>query len=161
MKVKIKKLDPSAVIPTYAKPGDAGLDLTAISQVYFDDIDGLMYTEYGTGLSVEIPEGYLGLIFPRSSISKTDLTLANSVGVIDSGYRGEIKLRFKRSAEIAQYAEDHLEHPIRAEVIYDIGDKIGQLIILPYPYVTFEEGIDLTSTERGKGGFGSTDEKDK
>ena len=92
MKVKIKKLDNAAVIPSYATNGDAGLDLTAVScQI---DQSGL-FIEYGTGLAVEIPEGYVGLLFPRSSVSKTTLILANHVGVVDSGYRGEIKFRFK------------------------------------------------------------------
>lgn len=79
LEVKIKKLIPESVIPTYAKPGDAGMDLTAVSM----ETKG-KYIEYGTGLSLEIPEGYVGLIFPRSSISKTVLGLSNAVGVIDS-----------------------------------------------------------------------------
>ena len=91
MNVKIKKLHPDAVIPTYAKFGDAGLDLTAISVEYKDDFGVL---SYNTGLSIEIPEGYVGLLFPRSSIYKKELTMCNSVGVIDSGYRGTIKVNF-------------------------------------------------------------------
>jgi dUTP pyrophosphatase len=138
MKVKIKKIDANAVIPKYAKPGDAGLDLTATSEKWNDD--NTMVT-YGTGLAVEIPEGYVGLVFPRSSVSKTTLNLTNSVGVIDSGYRGEIMFKFR-------YLEEGM--------IYDIGDRIGQLIIMPYPQVEFEEVEDLSSTERGEGGFGST-----
>lgn len=82
MKVKIKKLHPDAVIPVYAKAGDAGLDLTAISESWNED-DSMV--TYDTGLAVEIPEGHVGLLFPRSSVSKTRLNLANSVGVIDSG----------------------------------------------------------------------------
>lgn len=138
MKVKIKKIDANAVIPKYAKPGDAGLDLTATSEEWNDD--NTMVT-YGTGLAVEIPEGYVGLVFPRSSVSKTTLNLTNSVGVIDSGYRGEIMFKFR-------YLEEGM--------IYDVGDRIGQLIIIPYPQVEFEEVEDLSSTERGEGGFGST-----
>ena len=96
MKVKIKKLHPDAVIPSYAKPGDAGMDLTAISKrVETGSDENGEYIEYGTGLAIEIPEGHVGLVFPRSSVSKKDLFLANAVGVIDSGYRGEVKLRFK------------------------------------------------------------------
>ena len=86
MKVKIKKLCDSAVIPQYAHPTDADMDLVAVSKSFDDNGN----TVYGTGISVEIPEGYVGLIFPRSSISKKDLLLTNSVGVIDSGYRGEL-----------------------------------------------------------------------
>lgn len=79
----MKKLDPKAVIPSYAKPGDAGMDLTSTSRTvvstYEED-----YIEYGTGLAVEIPEGFVGLVFPRSSVSKKDMYLANAVGVIDA-----------------------------------------------------------------------------
>ena len=91
MQVKIKKLSPEAVIPTYAKDGDAGIDLVATSMKF----DGTQIT-YGTGLAMEIPEGFVGLVFPRSSIRKTDLSLSNSVGVIDSGYRGEIQATFNQ-----------------------------------------------------------------
>src|SRR5690606_10497369 len=96
MKVKIKRLHPQAVIPSYAKPGDAGMDLTATSKSY--DENGNVV--YGTGLAFEIPEGYVGLLFPRSSNSKTDLILSNSVGVLDSGYRGEVMFKFKSSIRI-------------------------------------------------------------
>ena len=92
MQVRVKKLHPDAVIPSYANAGDAGMDMVAISSKISDD--GL-YVEYGTGIAVEIPAGYVGLLFARSSISKTTMVLANHVGVIDSGYRGEIKFRFK------------------------------------------------------------------
>jgi dUTP pyrophosphatase len=138
MKVKIKKLHPDAVIPQYGKPGDAGMDLTTVTEEWNDD--NSMVT-YDTKLAIEIPEGYVGLLFPRSSISKTILSLANSVGVIDSGYRGSIMLKFR-------YPE---EGPV-----YDIGDRVGQLIIMPYPQIEFEEVKELSSTERGEGGFGST-----
>lgn len=138
MKVRIKKLHQDGVVPSYAKPGDAGLDLVAVSETWNDD--NTMVT-YGTGLAVEIPEGYVGLVFPRSSISKTQLELANSVGVIDSGYRGEIMLKFRYNSE---------------GMVYDVGDRVGQLIILPYPSIEFEEVEELSSTDRGEGGFGST-----
>jgi dUTP pyrophosphatase len=138
MKVKIEKMHTNAVVPKYAKPGDAGLDLTATSEEWNE---GNTMVTYGTGLAVEIPEGYVGLLFPRSSVSKTTLNLANSVGVIDSGYRGEIMFKFR-------YLEEGMT--------YDVGDRIGQLIIMPYPQVEFEEVEDLSSTERGEGGFGST-----
>lgn len=138
MKVKIKKLHSDAIIPKYAKEGDAGLDLTATSEVWNEDKS--MVT-YGTGLAVEIPEGYLGLVFPRSSVSKTTLNLSNSVGVIDSGYRGEIMFKFR-------YLEEGM--------VYDIGDRIGQLIIIPYPQIVFEEVNELSDTDRSEGGFGST-----
>lgn len=138
MNVKIKKLSPNAVIPVYAKQGDAGLDLVAIREEWNDE--NTMVT-YDTGLAIEIPEGHVGLLFPRSSVSKTELTLANSVGVIDSGYRGPIMFKFR-------YLDEGM--------VYDVGDKIGQILIVPYPQITFEEVDELSSTDRGEGGFGST-----
>ena len=139
MKVKIKKLHPAAQIPAYAKPGDAGMDLTTIDHPNKKET----YIEYDTGLSMEIPEGYVGLLFPRSSVSKTDLILANSVGVVDSGYRGPIKLRFK-------------EVPRKKFIEYEKGDRVGQIIIMPVPNFEFEEVDELSDTARGDGGFGST-----
>lgn len=138
MIVKIKKTHEDGVIPSYAKPGDAGMDLVAVSETWNEDET---LVTYDTGIAVEIPEGYVGLVFPRSSISKTILELANSVGVIDSGYRGSIMLKFR-------YPEEGF--------VYDVGDKIGQLIIMPYPKIEFQEVDELSSTERGEGGFGST-----
>ena len=140
MQVKITKVKEGAVVPSYAKQGDAGLDLTAISEV-IDQTGDYGYIEYGTGLAIEIPEGYVGLLFPRSSISKTGMILANSVGVVDSGYRGEIKFRFKYISGTAKY---------------NVGERVGQLVILPYPQIELVEVDDLESTERGEGSFGST-----
>lgn len=140
MQIRVKKLHEDAVIPVYSKPGDAGLDLTAIS-MQKDNYDNITY---GTGLAIEIPEGYVGLIFPRSSNSKTDLYLTNHVGVIDSGYRGEIMFKYR---------------PVNGLLnakIYHIGDRIGQLIIMPYPQIELVETAELSDTERGDGGFGST-----
>jgi dUTP pyrophosphatase len=139
MKVKFKKLHPDAVIPSYAKPGDAGLDLTAISKE-FDSEKELVVM--GTGLAVEIPEGYVGLIFPRSSIVKTPLMLKNCVGVIDSGYRGEVKFFFEPGS--------------RPRKNYEVGDRIGQLVIMPYPTIEPEEAEELSDSARGTGGFGSS-----
>jgi len=140
-KVKFKKLVKHAFVPEYANPGDAGLDLIAIDSYKNHDYK---FIEYGIGIALEIPEGFVGLIFPRSSISKTPHTLANSVGVIDSSYRGEIKLRMR-------YEED------REDMEYGFGDKVGQLLIIPIPTVQLEEIDELSTTERGDGGFGSTD----
>ena len=139
MKVKIKKLDSKAVIPCYAKLGDAGMDLTSIS-IYHPHEE--LYIEYGTGLSIEIPEGYVGLIFPRSSISKYDLSLANAVGIIDAGYRGEVKCRFKHIKYDGSYH------------IYGLGERIAQLIILPIPMIELIEVDELSDSDRGEGGFG-------
>lgn len=156
--VKIKKLVPEAVIPTYAKPGDAGMDLVATSVDNSND----NYIEYGTGLSMEIPDGYVGLIFPRSSNSKKDLLLCNSVGVIDSGYRGEIKIRYKRiinpSTEKFTMEHNFFSGPTMYLTIdrYNVGDKVGQIMILPIPLIKFIEVDELSQSERGDGGFGST-----
>jgi dUTP pyrophosphatase len=136
MKVKIKKMQPEAVIPRYAKYGDAGMDLSAVWKKQELDL-----ITYGTGLAVEIPEGYVGLLFPRSSVYKTKMFLTNCVGVIDSGYRGEIMMKFE------MMDSNHM---------YKVGDRIGQIIILPYPQINFEEVDSLDKTDRGHGGFGST-----
>ena len=141
MQIRIKRRKPEAVLPTYANNGDAGLDMTCINVFETDD-----YIEYETGISMQIPSGWAGFLFPRSSISKKDLILANSVGVIDSGYRGQINFRFKKTKE-------------KSEKIYGVGDKIGQIIFMPVPRVNFEEVHELDDTERGEGGFGSTDNK--
>jgi dUTP pyrophosphatase len=148
--IKIKKLHPDAVIPRYAKPGDAGMDLVAVSKA---QAERLPYIEYKTGLAIEIPEGYMGLIFPRSSISKTAYYLANAVGVIDSGYRGEISVRFKADAAIIEASS--IADKIDTHV-FKLGDKIAQLVIMPYPQIEFEEVEELSKTSRGEGRFGST-----
>ena len=144
MKINIKKLDENAVVPKYAHVGDAGMDVVATSINVTDD-----YIEYGTGLAFEVPEGYCMLIFPRSSNSKKDLLLANSVGILDSTYRGELKLRFKRTYSVGTYG-------LHVKEIYDVGDKVGQIMILPYPQIEYNEVDELSDTERGSGGFGST-----
>jgi dUTP pyrophosphatase len=139
MKVRIKKLNENAVTPTYAKDGDAGMDLVAtriISNTTFD-------VSYGTDLAMEIPNGFVGLVFPRSSIRKYELTLSNSVGVIDSGYRGEIQATFKKTNGLDSLA-------------YKVGDRIAQIMIIPHPPIEFNEVAELSDTERGEGGFGST-----
>lgn len=139
MQVKIKKTHKNAVIPSYAKDGDAGLDLTAVD--FRTDEQGNYV--YDTGIALEIPKGYVGLVFPRSSIADKELLLTNSVGVIDSGYRGSIKAKFKPTNNTNTN-------------IYKVGDRIAQLIILPYPQINFEEVEKLSETERGDKGYGST-----
>lgn len=140
IKVKIKKLQPHAMIPQYADEGSAGLDLIAIDMEFNRDYG---YYEYGTGLAIEIPEGYEGQIRPRSSISKYDVMLCNPPGTIDSSYRGEVLVRFKPTdGERSQ--------------IYAVGEKVAQLVIKPVPKVEFQEVEELSETQRGTGGFGST-----
>ena len=137
--VKIRKVHPDAVIPFRAYATDAGMDVTAISMEMTED-----YVEYDTGLQFQLPEGYAMLIFPRSSNSKKDLLLCNSVGILDAGYTGNLKLRFKLITE--GYTEK----------IYNPGDKVGQIMIIPYPEINFIETEVFNETERGNGGFGST-----
>ena len=147
LKVKIKKLNENAVIPTYAKYGDAGMDLVATSKTS-DDSGNIVY---GTSLSFEIPKGYVGLLFPRSSICKKQQFLTNSVGVIDSGYRGEIMAKFK---PVMGSYETILE--LFESNKYEIGDRVVQLLIIPYPQIELEEVEELSDTERGYGGYGHT-----
>ena len=156
MKLRFKKLDENAVLPSYAKEGDAGLDITAISDpsptISSNGEDLWHYIEYKTGLSVEIPEGYVGLLFPRSSVSKSALILANSVGVVDSGYRGEICFRFKLDGHVSKEAQE-----FKVKIAsYKAGDRIGQLVVLPYPKIEAEWAETLSSSQRGETGFGSS-----
>jgi len=141
MKVRIKKLNENAVIPSYAKSGDAGMDLVATSIISETDTQ----ITFGIGLALEIPKGFVGLIFPRSSVRKTRLMLSNCVGVVDSGYRGELQATFNK-----------VNQNSIAENDYRVGDRIAQIMIIPHPDIEFEEADELSDTERGEGGFGST-----
>ena len=155
MQVKIKKLNPNAIIPTYAKPGDAGMDLVA-TEIIKDTPEQITY---GMGIALEIPEGFVGLIFPRSSIRKTGLQLSNSVGVVDSGYRGELQATFnKLFGGEGMYDEVKTQdwYEKKANEWYKVGDRIAQIMIIPYPPIEFVEADELSNTERGEGGFGST-----
>lgn len=141
MFVNIKRLDVGAIIPTYSNHGDAGMDITATKIISVTKYQVV----YGTDIALEIPFGYVGLIYPRSSIRKYDLSLANSVGVIDSGYRGEIQFTFNKLKSLSPKT-------------YDVGDRIGQIIIMKHPDIVFQEVSDFTEeTERGTGGHGSSD----
>lgn len=145
MLVKIKKLNDNAIIPTYGSLGAAGADLYALT-------DGAVSIEsdatvlIGTGVAMEIPEGYVGLIFARSGLStKQGLAPANKVGVIDSDYRGEIKVPlFNQSKETR---------------IIESGERIAQIAIVPFVQAQFSECDELDDTNRGTGGFGSTGRK--
>lgn len=139
MVIKFKKLVPEAAIPHHGSLGAAGYDLTAVSKTW-DDATHTM--TYGTGLAVEIPEGYVGLIFPRSSVYQKGLTLSNCVGVIDSDYRGEILAKFYWTVIGAKP--------------YHIGDRVCQLVVVPYTVVEWEEAEVLSETARGMNGYGST-----
>lgn len=156
MRVKFKKLHEDAVLPSYAKPYDAGLDITTIDngKAITSELakEEWYYIEYKTGLAAEIPYGYVGLLFPRSSISKSSLLLANAVGIIDAGFRGEICFRFKLDNNLAEQSKINGGTPAS----YKKGDRIGQLVILPYPTIEPEFVDELSDTERGTGGWGST-----
>jgi dUTP pyrophosphatase len=138
MKVKIKKLHPNAVKPKYAKENDAGMDLVATEIIS----ETPSQITYGMGLAIEIPDGMVGLIFPRSSIRNTGLTLSNSVGVIDAGYRGEIQATFNKNGVKDEF--------------YKVGDRVCQIIIVPHPIIKIVEVDELSESSRGSGGFGST-----
>ena len=141
MKIKFKKLTYDACSPKRAHDTDAGFDIVGTSWEW----DGANRCfVYRTGIAVEIPPGYFGAIFPRSSIFRTTLALSNCVGVIDSGFRGEIQFRFRIADAIRQSAP------------YQPGERIGQLVILPLPQVELVEVAELSPSPRGTGGFGST-----
>lgn len=148
MEIKFKRLSDNAVLPSKAHPTDAGLDLTCTNITSEVNECGQFVLVYHIGIAVEIPVGYVGLIFQRSSVYKKSLTLTNAVGVIDSCYRGEILFKFKNTSGDSIPA------------VYNIGDRIGQLIIMPYPEVEPVFADTLSETDRGENGFGSSDNKD-
>lgn len=136
--VSFLRLDPGALAPTRACAGDAGFDLfvTRVRRI------GLLKVEYGFGVALEIPEGYEGEIRPRSSVHKLFTMLSNSPGTIDSGYRGEIKAVF--------YCLPFLSKT------YKVGERACQILIKPVPEVRYVEAAELSASERGSGGYGST-----
>ena len=148
--VKIKRIRENSLLPTKAHSDDAGWDLYASTKAY--DKDGNVV--YGTGVAIEVPKGYVGLLFPRSSNAKKELLLSNSVGVLDSGFVGEILFKFKPSMIFL----DNIPTQRRLDYteVYSLGDRIGQLIIIPYPEIGFVEVDELSETERGAGGYGSS-----
>ena len=148
MEVKFKKLSDKAVLPYKAHSTDAGLDLTCVNITSEVNECGQFVLVYHTGIAAEIPVGHVGLLFQRSSVYKKSLTLTNAVGVIDSGYRGEILLKFKNTSGDSIPA------------VYNIGDRIAQLVIIPYPEIEPVFVEDLSESERGEGGYGSSDNKD-
>lgn len=142
MKVRLKKINDNAVIPSYAKDGDAGLDLTVTSIE-----DKNEFIEYKFGIAIEIPRHFFGLMVPRSSITKMNLMMKNSVGIIDSGYRGELVLRCKKVK-----FEDGTQ-----ERLYQVGERAAQLIIMPCHEIQLEQVDELSDSTRGAEGFGSSD----
>tara|TARA_R100000365_G_C2745106_1_gene73880 strand:- start:1264 stop:1749 length:486 start_codon:yes stop_codon:yes gene_type:complete len=129
---------PLAVEPVY-NTGNSGIDLTAIGINYPDDAPECV--EYDTGIAMAIPVGYVGLLFPRSSVSKKGLSLANSCGVIDPSYRGTIRLRYYMRGNFT---------------LYTISERIGQIVIVKQPIIKLNKKDSLPETARGAKGFGST-----
>lgn len=161
IKVNFKKLSKNAVVPTKAHPSDAGFDMVAVSKNETED-----YIEYKTDIAIKLPKGHCALLFPRSSVSKYDLSLCNSVGLIDENYTGNIIFRYKKTPKYQYYSLKRLFGFVKDLVInpitykeYNVGDKIGQIVIMPIPSVELIEVNELPDTDRGDGGFGSTDAK--
>jgi dUTP pyrophosphatase len=173
MKIQWKKLHENAKLPYHAKEGDAGVDLVSVSVM----IGNKSEIEYRTGLAVQIPKGYVGLLFMRSSVFNKDIDLTNAVGVLDSGYRGEIMFKYTPNFDYWDYAlkrkdfqtslelgeilyHEHAEDELRGIVLgadtYAVGERIGQLVIVPYVEIESEFVEELEESERGTGGYGST-----
>ena len=145
MKIRIKKLNEKAIVPTYGSEYSAGADLYALLDEAIE-IKPHQTVFVHTGISVEIPEGYCGLVFARSSMgAKRGLAPANKVGVIDADYRGEIMVALHNHSEITATVEP--------------GERVAQLAIVPFLKAEFEESDELSDTVRGAGGFGSTGTK--
>lgn len=142
--VKIKKLNENAIIPTYGSPYSAGADLYSA----MDDVTIAPHTTVliKTGIALELPMGFAGLIYARSGLAtKRGLAPANKVGVIDCDYRGEVMVALHNHSDIEQTVSK--------------GERIAQLVITPYVVADFEEATELSETVRGEGGFGSTGTK--
>ncbi len=145
-KLKVKKLREGAKMPVYGSAFAAGADLTVCTGGESVTVNPGETVLVGTGLALEIPTGYVGLIYGRSGTAlKRGLAPANKVGVIDSDYRGEVKIALHNHSNIAATVED--------------GERVAQLVITPYLTVDFEESAELSDTSRGEGGFGSTGNK--
>ena len=139
---EIKKSE--GILPTRAHNTDAGLDMYSTRITQEIDNSGKMILVYHTDIAVEIPEGYVGLLFMKSSVSKRSITLVNAVGVIDAGYRGEIMFKYKVTTDAVP-------------TIYQQGEACGQLVIVPIVTPTPVLVEELEDSERGEGGFGSTE----
>ncbi|NNN01129.1 MAG: dUTP diphosphatase [Acidimicrobiaceae bacterium] len=142
MEIQIKVLHPNAVVPTYAHQGDAGCDLVAVEKCIIEARGGRAMV--ATGLSVAIPEGFAGMVLPRSGLAlRHGVTCINSPGLIDAGYRGELKVALVN-------LDPQLDYCV------NIGDRIAQLVVVPVEQVSFFAAPELPPANRGDGGFGST-----
>lgn len=139
--MRVETVADDAHLPVYAQPGDAGADLRATEAVTLAPGERKLV---GTGVRVALPEGYVGLVTPRSGLAaRSGLSIVNSPGVIDSGYRGEIKV-----------ALINLDAATPIELA--AGDRIAQLLVMPFVQATFTQVDELDETVRGAGGYGST-----
>lgn len=138
MKLRIKRLA-DVDMPSYAHEGDAGIDLRAAEAVTIEPMES---EKVRTGIAAEIPDGCVGLVFPRSGLGSRGLTMRNAVGVVDSGYRGEIMAAMWNTTEHTWSIGK--------------GERIAQLVVVPYVRCEIEEADGLSDTERGEGGYGST-----
>jgi dUTP pyrophosphatase len=144
LNINIKRLSPLAVVPEYASAGAAGLDLVATEE---HRIEVGKTSIVGTGIALELPAGYAALVLPRSGLAaKSAITVINAPGLIDSDYRGEIKVILTKLNKDGDLGHHRI----------DPGERIAQLVILPYPVISFTEVEELGDTDRGEGGFGST-----
>jgi dUTP pyrophosphatase len=141
VRVRLLRLDPDVPVPEYAHPGDAGADLVTVADV---EIAPGERAVVGTGLAVELPEGFAGFVHPRSGLAaRCGLGIVNAPGTVDAGYRGEIK--------VCLVNHDRWE-PVRLRR----GDRIAQLVVQRVEHVVFEEATELAPSPRGSGGYGST-----
>ena len=141
VQIEIKALNEAAKIPSYAYSGDAGMDLRASESLTLQPFERALVP---TGLAIALPEGYAGFVLPRSGLAiKHGITVVNTPGLIDSNYRGELKV-------ILQNTDSHVPFTIH------VGDRIAQLVVMPVPHMSFTPVDVLSNTERGEGGFGSS-----
>lgn len=147
-KLKIKLTHPKAKMPTKAHPEDAGYDLTAVSKIYLATPE--LQVEYNLGFAMQLPPNHVGLIFPRSSIRKYDLSLRNCVGVIDESFSGTV------TATFGYFNKKESIYNVKE---YEVGDRVAQLVVLPLAQLEIEQVDELDETERGSGAYGSTDAK--
>jgi dUTP pyrophosphatase len=155
MIIKVKKIHPDAVLPKNAHPSDSGYDVYAVEEPEkFDS-----YYLYKTGLKIEPPDGYDIKVFPRGSIAKTDLVIANSIGLCDNSYRGEYMVVMKFVPQVSTDNNGNLVIKNKIPNIYHKGDKIAQLVIQPVWHANFIEVKELSNTDRAEGRLGSTDKR--
>ena len=139
--VHIKLLDPELPAPAYAKPGDAGADLRSRIDCELEPGERALVP---TGVAIALPEGYVGLVHPRSGLAiKNGITIVNAPGTVDSGYRGELMVTLLNTDKTKSF---HVQR----------GDRIAQLVIQKYEHATFTVVDELEQTERGSSGFGSS-----